>query len=127
VSRKGLAMTSAQVVGTRIDLQDVFRGPLHRPGDVACDAQRAGWHPGFDSRPAIVAEATGPDDGRAAAAPLRAYATGGSFLNFLRDPSRVESAYTTADYRRLRGIKRAYDPTNVFRSNHNILPGRDPR
>ena len=31
-------------------------------------------------------------------------------------------AYPAAAYARLRGLKRRYDPDNVFRSNHNILP-----
>ena len=38
-----------------------------------------------------------------AAAPLARHATGGSFLNFLQDPARTHTAYTAADYRRLRG------------------------
>ncbi|GAA4234518.1 FAD-binding oxidoreductase [Actinomadura meridiana] len=56
------------------------------------------------------------------AAPLAAYATGGSFMNFLHDTSRTASAYTPADHRRLREVKRAYDPRNVFHRNHNIQP-----
>jgi hypothetical protein len=53
---------------------------------------------------------------------LRPHATGGTFLNFLGDPARTHDAYTTADYRRLREVKRSYDPDNVFRLNHNIAP-----
>jgi FAD/FMN-containing dehydrogenase len=55
---------------------------------------------------------------------LPAYGIGGSFLNFLNDPSRTSSAYTTSNYTRLRGVKRAYDPENFFRVNHNIPPAR---
>ncbi|MFB4311939.1 FAD-binding oxidoreductase [Actinomadura sp. GTD37] len=58
----------------------------------------------------------GPDDA------LAPYATGGSFLNFLHDPSRTATAYTPGDLRRLREVKRAYDPQNVFHRNHNIRP-----
>jgi FAD/FMN-containing dehydrogenase len=54
----------------------------------------------------------------------RPYATGGSFLNFLHDPTAVAAAYTEADYARLRVVKRAYDPDNVFRFGHNIEPAR---
>ncbi|WUH98001.1 FAD-dependent oxidoreductase [Spirillospora sp. NBC_00431] len=62
-------------------------------------------------------------DGSAAdAAPLAAYATGGSFLNFLHDTSRTATAYTPENFRRLREVKRAYDPQNVFHRNHNIKP-----
>jgi hypothetical protein len=57
-----------------------------------------------------------------AAAPLARHATGGSFLNFLKDPARTRAAYTTADYAALRELKRAYDPDNVLRAGHNIDP-----
>jgi Berberine and berberine like len=53
---------------------------------------------------------------------LRPHATGGSFLNFLSDPARTETAYTTANYRRLRDVKAAYDPYNLVRLGHNIPP-----
>jgi FAD/FMN-containing dehydrogenase len=61
----------------------------------------------------------GPAETAEALAP---YATGGSFLNFLRDPSRVESAYTPDNYRRLRALKARLDPDNVLSVNHNIAP-----
>ena len=51
---------------------------------------------------------------------LGPYGTGGSFLNFLGDPSKVQDAYTTEDYKRLTEVKAAYDPDNVFAGNHNI-------
>ena len=53
---------------------------------------------------------------------LRPHATGGSFLNFLGDRARTESAYTPDDYRRLVAVKREYDPANVFSANLNIPP-----
>ncbi len=55
-------------------------------------------------------------------ATLAPYATGGSFLNFLHDTSRTADAYTPENFRRLREVKRAYDPQNVFHRNHNIQP-----
>ena len=57
-----------------------------------------------------------------AAAGITAHATGGSFLNFLSDTKRTRTAYTPANLRRLRQVKRAYDPSNVFHRNHNIRP-----
>jgi FAD/FMN-containing dehydrogenase len=60
-----------------------------------------------------------------AADELARHATGGAFLNFLKDPSRTSAAYTTANWRRLRELKRVYDPTNLFGLNHNIRPGND--
>lgn len=53
---------------------------------------------------------------------MRPHAIGGSFLNFLADPGRIESAYTPEAFRRLRAVKRVYDPDNVFRVNLNIAP-----
>lgn len=53
---------------------------------------------------------------------LQPYATGGSFLNFLTDPAKTASAFTDRDYARLREVKRAWDPDNCFRLNHNIPP-----
>jgi FAD/FMN-containing dehydrogenase len=49
-------------------------------------------------------------------------ANGGSFLNFLHDTTRTHTAYTPANYARLREIKRTYDPDNVFALGHNIAP-----
>jgi FAD/FMN-containing dehydrogenase len=51
---------------------------------------------------------------------LQPYATGGTFLNFLTDPTRTRSAYTPEDYQRLLEVKRAWDPDNFFNLNHNI-------
>ncbi|MEU6721818.1 FAD-binding oxidoreductase [Nonomuraea sp. NPDC046802] len=51
---------------------------------------------------------------------LRPYANGGTFLNFLSDPARTAAAYTEADYRRLRDVKRAYDPGGFFQVGHIV-------
>lgn len=57
---------------------------------------------------------------------LRPWSTGGTNLNFSgvddTAPARVGSAYTTADFDRLRTLKARYDPGNVFRTNFNIPP-----
>ncbi|MFC0863868.1 FAD-binding oxidoreductase [Sphaerimonospora cavernae] len=53
---------------------------------------------------------------------LRTHGTGGTFLNFLHDTTRTATAYAADDHRRLREVKRAYDPDNFFRHNHNIPP-----
>lgn len=66
------------------------------------------------------------DGPAAAAAPVAAHATGGSFLNFLHDPSRTHTAYTAADHARLRDLKLAYDPDNVFGLAKNIPPADRP-
>jgi FAD/FMN-containing dehydrogenase len=54
--------------------------------------------------------------------PLAPHVTGGSFLNFLKDPSRTRDAYAAADFARLLELKRAYDPDNVFGVGHGIVP-----
>jgi FAD/FMN-containing dehydrogenase len=57
-----------------------------------------------------VAEALGP------------YDNGRSYLNFAErriDPARF---YTPSVYRRLRRVKRAFDPADLFRANHPIAP-----
>ena len=62
-----------------------------------------------------------------AADELAPYATGDSFLNFLGDPARTHTAFTAANWERLRELKRAYDPRNVFGLSHNIAPARAAR
>jgi FAD/FMN-containing dehydrogenase len=48
----------------------------------------------------------------------------GVYVNFLGDegPVQVRRAYPGRAWDRLREIKRLYDPTNLFRLNHNIPP-----
>jgi FAD binding domain/Berberine and berberine like len=70
------------------------------------------------TRLSVIVDAEVPE----LAVALRPYATGGSFLNFLHDPTKTATAYTADDYRRLTKVKRVYDPDNVFRVNHNIPP-----
>jgi hypothetical protein len=64
-------MSTPVETGAR-DLRSTFRGPLHRQGDADYDTQRRAFNPAFDSRPAVVAEATGPADVRAAVSWARA-------------------------------------------------------
>jgi FAD/FMN-containing dehydrogenase/DNA-binding HxlR family transcriptional regulator len=48
----------------------------------------------------------------------------GAYVNFLDrdDQERVQDAYSKETYQRLAMIKDVYDPDNVFRLNHNIVP-----
>jgi FAD/FMN-containing dehydrogenase len=67
-------------------------------------------------------------DGAAeAAARLAPHATGGSFLNFLKDTSRTHTAYSPAGYAALSELKRAYDPDNVLCAGHAIAPAGETR
>ncbi|MGA2010830.1 MAG: BBE domain-containing protein [Solirubrobacteraceae bacterium] len=45
----------------------------------------------------------------------------GRYVNFMDDGDAVGGAYG-AVFERLRAVKRAYDPENVFRLNQNIRP-----
>ncbi len=51
----------------------------------------------------------------------------GVYVNFLGDEggARVREAYPGSTWDRLTRIKAAYDPTNLFRLNHNIPPASD--
>ena len=49
-----------------------------------------------------------------------------TYVNFLGSASEADVAtvYPPATYQRLAAVKRAYDPGNLFRRNHNIRPGQ---
>ena len=52
---------------------------------------------------------------------------GGAYVNFLGEDEidgRVQATYGE-NYRRLKEIKRRYDPQNLFRVNQNIRPASD--
>jgi FAD/FMN-containing dehydrogenase len=89
-------------------------GAMAEPGP---DAGPVGYR---DMPFSVIVDA--PDPGLPEA--LRPYGIGGSFLNFLGDPTRTTTAYTADNYRRLRQVKAAYDPENVFRVGHTIPPAR---
>jgi FAD/FMN-containing dehydrogenase len=103
----------------------------HWGGEMARPEPGAGPIGHRDVPFSIVAMSQAPDRDQAArlkaavdalGAKLEPHATGGSFLNFLGNADRTETAYTPDDYRRLREVKAAYDPDNVFGANHSIPP-----
>ncbi|MGH3812971.1 MAG: FAD-binding oxidoreductase [Pseudonocardiaceae bacterium] len=55
---------------------------------------------------------------------LQRFSSGGVYLNFIGDEgsNRVRAAFGEQKYARLAAVKGQYDPTNVFRGNHNIKP-----
>ena len=61
---------------------------------------------------------------RGAMAIVEPHLTSGRYINELSDggPEMTRSSYGDAKLERLRELKRAWDPTNVFRLNHNIDP-----
>lgn len=61
---------------------------------------------------------------RTIATAMKPWTTGRAYLNFIGDegPGRVEAAFGAEKYARLATLKRAWDPTNLFRHNQNIAP-----
>ena len=55
---------------------------------------------------------------------MEPWATGGVYVNLLGEDEddRVPAAFRS-NYERLQAVKRAWDPKNLFRNNHNIPPG----
>jgi uncharacterized protein YndB with AHSA1/START domain len=49
----------------------------------------------------------------------------GTYIGFMDDDlGRVHDAYPTATWKRLAAVKQRYDPDNLFRLNHNIVPNK---
>ena len=56
---------------------------------------------------------------------LHPYSAGGAYVNFMMDEGQERIRATYRDnYERLVEIKNEYDPTNLFRINQNVKPGR---
>jgi FAD/FMN-containing dehydrogenase len=55
---------------------------------------------------------------------MKPWSSGRAYLNFLGDEGqkRVEAAFGEAKYKRLRELKKKWDPKNLFRLNQNIPP-----
>lgn len=96
-----------------------------RPGATAFPHRKAGYDyliTGQWSDPADTERCTGW--ARAAFDRMRPFMASGHYVNYMdRDEpdERVAAAYG-ANYRRLRRIKRKYDPQNLLRMNQNIRP-----
>jgi hypothetical protein len=52
---------------------------------------------------------------------LRPYRAG-HYLNFVEEPADASAFYDAATWARLRAVKAAYDPADVFRGNHHVPP-----
>jgi FAD/FMN-containing dehydrogenase len=55
---------------------------------------------------------------------LAAYDAGQAYMNFVEKPVETGRLFAPTVYRRLREVKAAYDPTELFRANHPIAPAR---
>ena len=82
----------------------------------------------------LAAFYTGPEDKAVRSAWVADFAAAlqqgdsGAYVNFINDAgeAQVRKAYPGSTYDRLRAIKARYDPTNLFRLNHNIQPSNGP-
>ena len=64
------------------------------------------------------------DVARSFSAGLAPWMHGGGYLNYAFESSGdgLEAEYGAQRLERLRAVKRQFDPDNVFRFNHNIVP-----
>jgi len=62
---------------------------------------------------------------RAYARSLEPWKIGGGYLNYAAEAAgdNLETEFGAHRFKRLQAVKREYDPSNVFRFNHNIAPG----
>jgi hypothetical protein len=107
-----------EVIAALVDAGDASVEVRHWGGAMARPGVHAGPVGHRDVPLSVIVDADVPAVARA----LAPHATGGTFLNFLRDPSHAAAAFTAENYRALRQVKAAYDADNVFRLNHNIPP-----
>ncbi|MDX6407854.1 MAG: hypothetical protein QOE13_925 [Gaiellaceae bacterium] len=126
-----LALTSEQFVERKTPGNVLFE-PLHGaptrvPSDATAFAGReARWNATF------LGVWTEPDEDERQIETARAYSSalepwkiGGGYLNYATEASAdgLETEFGAERFERLRAVKRQYDPSNVFRFNHNIAPG----
>jgi Berberine and berberine like len=52
------------------------------------------------------------------------WATGGHYLNFAEVPRSGDELFGAATHARLRQVKAVYDPYNVIRANHPLMPAQ---
>jgi FAD/FMN-containing dehydrogenase len=97
--------------------------------DVASDATAFGHR---DANFAVVIAGMWPDPTQNSAntawvkdyyAAIEPFSQGGGYVNFLSEDDQPQASVNYgANYDRLRDVKRAYDPGNVFHVNQNIAP-----
>ena len=49
----------------------------------------------------------------------------GDYPNFVEEPADASGMFDPATWARLREVKAAYDPTDLFRGNHHIPPAQE--
>ena len=125
-----LAQTSEQFLESGITGGVLFE-PLHgAPTRIASDAtafagREAHWNATF------IKVWTDPEEDERNIETARTYSRslapwqiGGGYLNYASEASAdgLKTEFGALRFERLRAVKRQYDPSNVFRFNHNIAP-----
>src|SRR5437870_2404138 len=125
-----LTGTSEQFLDSEL-VGGVLFEPLHgAPTRVASDAtafagREARWNTTFINVWFDVDEDQREiETARAYSRKLEPWQVGGGYLNYASETSSdgLETEYGAERFERLRAVKRQYDPSNVFRFNHNIAP-----
>jgi FAD/FMN-containing dehydrogenase len=125
-----LALTSEQFVELETSGGVLFE-PLHgAPTRVASDATAFAGREGRWNATFIGVWTEPEEDGRqietarAYSRSLDPWRIGGGYLNYASETSAdgLETEFGAERFQRLRAVKRQYDPSNVFRFNHNIAP-----
>ena len=120
-----IAEAAAQTPAPVLSLRALGGAVAQVPSSATAFAHR-------DSEAMIVSAAFVPEDADddvidAALAPWRLVAAHGrgAYVNFLGSatPEDVRAAYPPETLARLAAVKQVYDPHNLFRRNHNVLPG----
>jgi FAD/FMN-containing dehydrogenase len=125
-----LALTAEKFADDGANGGVLFESLHGAPGRVSPDAtaftgRQARWNATFinvwldpkeDERQVVAA--------RSYSKALAPWALGGGYLNYASEPvsEGLESEFGADRLARLRAVKRDYDPANVFRFNHNIVP-----
>jgi len=132
LSDEVLALTIEQFLDRGVS-GGVLLEPLHgaaarvAPDATAFAGREARWNATFIN----IWEDQEDDDrqienARAYSSSLAPWAIGGGYLNYASEAAADDGLATefgVERFKRLRAVKRQYDPANAFRFNHNIAPG----
>jgi FAD/FMN-containing dehydrogenase len=109
-------------------LRDRHRGPVIAPDDLGYDVARSTFNGMIDRKPAVVTRPLDVTDvvtavEFAAEQELPVSVRGGGHgVAGHQAGASLETEFGATRFLRLRAVKRQFDPSNVFRFNHNVSP-----